>query len=317
MSRHGVEVVRINEIHLHPNADRLEIVKIRGWTCCIQKGQFKVGDLAAYIEPDSIVPETRQFAFLGEHRRIKVKKLRGIVSQGLLIPAPEGSKEGDDVMDMLGIAHYEPPEPMLTGGETENSPTGYHPGYDVEHFNRYPNLFVDGEDIIITEKLHGSCGRFCWIEGRMYAGSRNEWKKERDDIIWWKVIKKYPELTEFCRQYPDITVYGEVYGSVQDLKYGHDKGRISFAIFDLLRNDWWINGITAREIGKNLPWVPIVDITGFSESKVRGLADGPSLVPGTNNIREGIVIKPTIERNCPEIGRVQLKLVSNQYLERS
>ena len=55
----------------------------------------------------------------------------------------------------------------------------------------------------------------------------------------------------------------------------------------------------------------------FDESKLRELAEGESLVPGAGHIREGIVIKPIIERTTPELGRVQLKMISNKYLTKS
>jgi hypothetical protein len=37
---------------------------------------------------------------------------------------------------------------------------------------------------------------------------------------------------------------------------------------------------------------------------------------GAKNIREGIVVKPERERTDPTIGRVQLKIISNTYLEK-
>ncbi len=47
-STHRVEVVRV-EIIEHPFAEKLDIAKIFGYTCCVRKGQFKNGDLAAYV----------------------------------------------------------------------------------------------------------------------------------------------------------------------------------------------------------------------------------------------------------------------------
>src|SRR5438046_3480508 len=109
-STHKVEVVRIERIEKHENADTLGIVNVfGGYPCCVRLGDFKEGDLAAYIPPESVCPATEPFAFLGDHRRIKVKRLRGVYSLGLLIHAPAGSKEGDDVAAALGVTHYEPP----------------------------------------------------------------------------------------------------------------------------------------------------------------------------------------------------------------
>jgi len=64
VSTHKCEVVRVGEVLEHDNADNLEIVKVFGYTVVVRKGDFKSGDLAVYIPPDSVVPETSQFDFL-------------------------------------------------------------------------------------------------------------------------------------------------------------------------------------------------------------------------------------------------------------
>jgi RNA ligase (TIGR02306 family) len=319
-STHLSEVIRIKEINPHPNADKLCIVSVYGYTVCVRISDFKVGDLAIYIPPDNIVSDRPEFAFLEDHKRIKVRKLRGIISMGLLIQVPADLadlKEGDDAAEKLKIIHYEPPLPMSTGGEAEKPPEGYFPHYDVDSYYRYITLFKPGELVVGTEKIHGGSSKFVWgADDRIHVGSRTEWKREDDKNIWWRAAKNSPWLVEFCKAHPDICVYGEVYG-IQDLKYGHAGGRVSLAVFDLLRGDEWIPHTEARKIGADLKWVPIVYEGPFDEAVLKKLADGKSLIPGADNIREGIVVKPLAERTDPEIGRVQLKMVSNEYLERA
>jgi RNA ligase (TIGR02306 family) len=319
-STHLAEVIRIKEINPHPNADKLCIVSVYGYTVCVRISDFKVGDLGIYIPPDNIVSDRPEFAFLEDHKRIKVRKLRGIISMGLLIQVPADLadlKEGDDAAEKLKIIHYEPPLPMSTGGEAEKPPEGYFPHYDVDSYYRYITLFKPGELVVGTEKIHGGSSKFVWgADDRIHVGSRTEWKREDDKNIWWRAAKNSPWLVEFCKAHPDICVYGEVYG-IQDLKYGHAGGRVSLAVFDLLRGDEWIPHTEARKIGADLKWVPIVYEGPFDEAVLKKLADGKSLIPGADNIREGIVVKPLAERTDPEIGRVQLKMVSNEYLERA
>ena len=328
-STHKVEVIRLGKFEKHPNADKLEVTKIFGYTICCQIGNFKEGDLAAYIPPDSVVPNTPEFAFLNGHNRIKVKKLRGIVSQGFLVPAPVGAKEGDNVAETIGVTHYDPPEPFSTGGDNEKTPAGYRPKYDVDSFFRYPNKFKEGETVVVTEKIHGASARYAWIDGRMFCGSRTGWKREDPDNLWWKALKNHPEVETFCKAHPEITVYGEVYGQVQDLKY---QGGVNFVTFDLLRGNEWLSHEECKALAgfwdasKDfpdekaefiLPWVPLIYIGPYNEAYVRSLADGDSLVKGARNIREGVVVKPWVERTDPEIGRVQLKIVSDAYLEKA
>ena len=82
-------VVTIDEIRAIEGYDRVEHARVGGWWIIIRKDQFKVGDLAIYIEVDSKVPEKEPFMFL-DKRNFKVKTLKmcKVISQGLLM-SPE------------------------------------------------------------------------------------------------------------------------------------------------------------------------------------------------------------------------------------
>lgn len=316
MSAHTVEVVTVN-LEPHPNADSLSIVRVHGFTVCVRTDDWADGELGAYIPPDSIVPDTEQFAFLGKHRRIRVKRLRGVVSMGLLVKAPAGSGPGDDVMAALGVTHYEPPMSCQTGGDTAPAPDGYRPCYDVENARRYATeVFVPGEPLWVTEKIHGANGRWCFDGERFHCGSRTSWKVESESSIWWQALRGCPALAYFLREHPEITVYGEVYGKVQDLTYGVDRG-VRVAVFDLLENGTWLDAPASRLIWYSLPWVPLIarDFP-YEFDALAALAERASAIPGADHIAEGIVAKPMKERTHAAIGRVQLKIVSNAYLER-
>jgi hypothetical protein len=144
-SNHQANIVKIDEIIPHPDPDTtsLELIVIGGYQVVVRKGQFKAGDFAVYIQPDSVVPQTDSFKFLWEQyvgvdgtvpekrRRITVRKFRGQWSEGLLLPitdfgwdqygeeihrfVPQGAgfifeqmHAGDDVSTLLGITHYVP-----------------------------------------------------------------------------------------------------------------------------------------------------------------------------------------------------------------
>jgi hypothetical protein len=96
-------------------ADRIEVVQVQGWECVVNKSDnYQVGDLVVYIEVDSIVPDRPEFGFLRERKfRVRTIKLRGQVSQGLVLPLsilPKGTslKEGHDVTEELKIKKYDP-----------------------------------------------------------------------------------------------------------------------------------------------------------------------------------------------------------------
>src|SRR6266436_4348295 len=144
MANHEAKVVRIVEILPHKNADSLGLVYVGGFQVVVRLDQFTVGDLAVYVQPDSIVPEIPAFKFVWERdgagqprewkesesptpekwRRVTVRKFRKEWSEGLLMPVTyrntedtEGLfsrsvviNEGDDVAEILGITHWNPPE---------------------------------------------------------------------------------------------------------------------------------------------------------------------------------------------------------------
>lgn len=319
MIEHTAEVIEVTELINHPNADSLSLVMIGDYQCVVRTADWKVGDLAIYIEPDTIVPETEEFAFLGTHRRIKARKLRGQWSMGLLIPAPDGAKIGDDFWEQLGLTHYEPQAQghFSTGGDNVTPPPGFFPKYDVLNFRKYSHLFEEGEEVIVSEKTHGASSKFVCIDDEIYASSRNFWKKRDDNNLWWKALAQNPSLEKWLRANQNLCVYGEVFGQVQNLKYGAKNGEIFFAAFDILRGHQWLDFDEAHEIGASLPWVPLVYRGPFDKDRILAFAEGDTLYPNAGNIREGAVVKPIHERVDPKIGRVQLKIISNKYLEKS
>jgi len=333
MSTFACPIVKLGKIGKHPNADTLSITTIEGCPTIFGTEMFKEGDLAVYIPVDAVVPETvKGTEFLGKHRRIKAKKLRGIFSMGLLMPTSIlpmidtamgaiGYTPGEDVAGLLGITKYEEPEPifMQTGNcsapKTPNAP----PVYDVESFRKYHHLFEPGEEVYVSEKIHGTNARFVYWEGQLYCGSHKTWKTQDDNNLWWKVAKAY-NLEDRLKRDPGMILYGEIYGSrVQDLAYGAGPGELRFAAFDVYHTG----------VGQWLSYLPFVCFCDELEiPRVPTLYRGPytgmdDLLPFSegnstlaDHIKEGFVIKPTMERWNPEIGRTIAKLVGEQYLLR-
>lgn len=340
MSTHEVKVVEIKNILPHPNADQIEIVPVWGYNCITKKGSFQVGQLAAYIEPDYMVPTTRdEFNWLSGNSegfaRIKAKRLRGIWSQGLLIPAPAGSSEGDDVMGQLGVLRYNPPEVVSRPGMkheplwSEEGPAIPHVKYDLENFRKYANMLPLETEVSITEKIHGANARYCFTNGRMYAGSRTQWRRspgtyehadgraiDVPDCEWWRAIAQYPEIREWCENNPDHVLYGEIFGpgiQGKDFSYGLADGQVGFKAFDVLKHGFWLPVPEFKALVPESLRVPNVTSAhlGDIKDKLAELAEKPSFAGG---LREGIVIKPMVEMYSPLIGRMALKFVSDSYL---
>lgn len=387
---HRVPVVRITEVLNHPNADKLDIIPIGGYQAISAKGQFKPGDLAYYIYPDSIVPVRPEFEFLWKdkivaedgtwrdglkevplkYRRITARRLRKEWSEGLLMPLPTSMyetlwddaiplgrvpkvKENQDISDLIGVTHHQPPDPDQLGGSNERGPRSHlprsfkgwmywvwykvinalgfdtppqgtnergpktgKPYYDIENFKNHKSVFEEGEPAVVTEKIHGCQGKYVYQDGKMYVGSRNFWKSAKSKCIWRKCLEQNPWIEVWCRVNEGFTLYGEVIPCQgEKFMYGYKQGEVGFRVFDVLTPEHTWIGWDADPLWAVSLWVPILYEGPYDVEKIRALVDGKSALG--SGIREGIVIKPVKERHVRGLGRAVLKLVSNQYLERN
>jgi len=270
-------------IEEHPNADAIELARVGDYLCIVGKGQFKTGDFGVYIPEAAIVPEwlLEEIGLVGRlagkaKNRVKAMKLRGIVSQGLIYPVigdksnfPDactfaikneqdtmGVMVGDDVTEFLNIEKYEPPIPSSMSGEVFNA-MGQTLHFDIENIKKYPDILEEGEEITITEKLHGTwccmgyhpkaeetVGRIITSKGLSGRGLAFKLNEQNESNLY---VQMYHQLTNgigqdimerFCRlelhhDKEPFYILGEIYGKgVQDLAYvdGNEK---HFRVFDI------------------------------------------------------------------------------------
>jgi RNA ligase (TIGR02306 family) len=344
MSTHAVNIIEIQSITppLDPETLSLEIVNIGGWQTVIQKNSFQLGDKAIYIEPDyQIDTSLPAFAFLHREgnnplRRIRAIKLRGELSYGLLIKVPaelSALPVGTNVMELLQITRWEPStgkKLFAKSVDTSKWPKLFAPKFDLENYQNYKNLIGDDERVIVTEKIHGANARYTFCDDIFYVGSRNQWVEHDNQNVWSKAANQDPRIEFFCRENPEVILYGEVYGDgVQSLTYGVPKGRTNFVAFaasfgrskiddngssgqgDFIRTDWLRN--------QSLPVPPRIFIGKFGDFRetMTTVIEQDSLLAienGVSQMSEGIVIVPLEERKDPKLGRVALKRVSSRYL---
>ncbi|KAK8049517.1 DRB0094 family RNA ligase [Apiospora phragmitis] len=191
MLRRLVTVRKVTDIQPIKGADRIEIAFVDGWQCIVKKEGFRKGQLGVFFEIDSFLPaEDKRWAFLGSnfinwngHRgfRVKSHKMRGQISQGLLLPLgdfPEvtgklkqledehGREEAEELAQKSsfeGALKVQKWEAMdnKTGGwnETPQEPI---PSFirktDQERCQNLPNVFEEWKDEIFQEstKMDGS-----------------------------------------------------------------------------------------------------------------------------------------------------------------
>lgn len=364
MSTLKVEVVRVDDVQPHPNADRLEIATVKGWQCVVGKGQFKAGNHAFYFPIDSVLPEGLLSYLFADSKikppsRIKTIKIRGAISQGLLAgkcPVSESMyidaecfPVGDDVTEELGVTKYEPPASALPNGYGVKNPqrkAEENPHFlkytDLEHLKNHPNLFSEGEPVVMREKIHGTNFRAGWVpmqvdtfwkkvkkfigllpEWEFVYGSRNvqlQSKKQYSgyyaDNVYAKIVEQY-KLDEKLNA--GEVLYGEIYGDgiQKGYTYGCKTGEQRLAAFDLQVGGKYVDDarfyLTMRLY--DIPMAPLLYAGPFSKERAINHASGYSYMSPSEPIREGIVIRPIHEQTC-YLGRKILKLVSDEYLLR-
>lgn len=322
MSIFKVEVVKINGVNSHPNADRLDIATIEGmaYQVVTAKGNFTLGDIAFYFPIDSVIPDEYldKFGIRPYYsKKLRAAKLRGIFSEGLLIPvgAEFQGNIGDDYTEYFGVAKYEYPIPHNMSGDIE-SPIGQYKFPSPEHLKRYRDVLEEGEKVVVTEKIHGTNFTVMVDGDGVHVGSHNYFWKNNATNKNLVYVRAYNQIPALHKLPINTQVFGEIYG-VQDIKYGLSNGKIGIALFAVKSNGIFLNHDQFVAFCEEfaLPAVPVLYIGAYTWEAVFQFNNANSVLE-PKSMMEGVIIQPFVERTHPEIGRVVLKLISDRYLLR-
>jgi RNA ligase (TIGR02306 family) len=327
MSSLIVEVCRIDRVLPHPNADLLELAHIKGWQCVVPKGKYGAGALVTYVPIDAVLPpelsERLGVTKYLSNGRVRCARLRGEPSFGLIMDLEDPSwPEGADVRERYGITKYVPPLRPSAGDAAEPHPlfVGY---TDVENLRNFPGVFEGGEEVLVTEKLHGTNCRVGLVEGEWMAGSMEVRRKqppegaEASNTYWFPTTLPGVKglLEELAGSHRQAILFGEVFGSkVQNLNYGR-RGEFGFAAFDAMAEGRYLDAPQFLELcaRHGVPVVPVLHRGPYSLAQVKHLAEGPTTLGGSH-VREGVVVRPLRERTDPKVGRAVLKYIGDGYL---
>ena len=351
-------IQKINDIRPIPGADSIEVARVLGWDVVVKKNEFHVGDEIVYIEIDSFLPIEDEYEFLrktsykndkflGEGFRLKTIKLRGQVSQGLILPISvvenkgwHGLPVGTDVTEILGIKKWEVPETAGLGGDVAGRRPGWVEHSDETRVQSDTSLIEKfaGLEYYITTKYDGS-SHFVAIddENVFRAGSHNMELKETDKpgTFWaWLKENNIPEKLLSLKEELNakrLYIIGEWCGE------GIQKNRLN------LRKPQWFP-FTVNVDGKRLGLAGLEDVcrkldiphveveeVGFDLPSKYPTVDalleraGKNITHAYNGEQEGIVIRPVngyyvpkietpygIKEGTPEI--LSMKVINNKYL---
>lgn len=361
-----VPVTKIKALHPHPNpkVERLEIATVFDFNVVVRKNQYKLNDTVIYVPIDSVLTTELEAKIFGPNSKIKLNKSRvrqiriqQFPSQGMLIdPTDTGLtdlEEGQNLAEVLKITKYEPELPDYQENTTKVKKER-NKSYENPYFHQYggllnvkwyPEIFVEGQEVVYQEKIHGSNGRaslspnvpktllqkiihflgltpkhtFCYgsntvqLQAKSYTGYY-------DNNIYGEMCKKYDIANKLK---PNETVYFEIYGDgiQKGYTYGCAQGERKIVVFDVKvlsqdqKSTQWLNAneVEAWCKERDLPMVPIIYKGPHSKEKAKECTLGNSLI-GEQLIREGIVIKDPNE-TVNFIGKKFLKQLSEDYLD--
>lgn len=335
-------VQRVEKITEIPNADRIELAHILGWQCVIKKGEFKAGDKGVYFEPDSFLPEREEFEFLrkssfrensilGRGFRLRTQKLRGEISQGLLLPLtilPEGKEYtiGDDVTEILGVKKWEEPERAGDVGTFIGSLPDFIHSTDETRVQSAPDLFTafKGKPYYITTKMDGtscSCGVDAYNEVKYTT--HNHSLKDDGKSTFINLLKRkgiVDNLLRYKEEHSDIntiSVQGELCGD--GIQGNHLKlQKLEWYVFTININGRRVglNELQAivKELGAEM--VPLEETGDDLTQKYATIEDLLNRADGeypNGGKKEGIVIRP-IEVSFYNNSPLSMKVINNKYL---
>lgn len=347
---------KIAEVQPIPNADAIEAVRVDGWWVVAKKGEFPVGSLAVYLEIDSWVPtELAPFLTKAGHEpkefegvkgeRLRTIKLRGQISQGLLLPVHSDKTgvyimvydeeageysvsvaEGDDVTEILGIVKYEKPLPAALAGLAKGNFPSFIPKTDqprIQNCGRQFEDWLSGTIWEVTEKLDGS-SMTAYVkldelveneEPRSGVCSRNLELKFDENNSFWEAAVKFNLIEKIKSTNRSLAVQGELVGEgIQGNAYKL-QGR-QFFCFDIwdIDNQKYLLPEQRRKlcVELDIQHVPYLGrgMLGkmlSTQKSVLDEANGPSIV-GAKPKREGLVWKSEDKHD------VSFKAISDEWL---
>ena len=319
-------VRKIAEIKAIPEADLIVAYRVDGWWVVDKKDAHSVGDLVVYVEPDAWVPhELAPFLSKGKEpseyegikgERLRTVKLKKQLSQGLLLPVPNGfiNIEGTDCTEALGVLKWEPKLPAQLAGDARGLFPSVVPKTEAERIQNLASTWGElrKHKFEVTEKMHGSSYTFYLdLDKDFHVCSRNLDLKPSETNAYWKAALKYNVQQNMIKHgLAGLALQGEIVG--EGLNGNQYKLGLEFFLFSIydVQQGKYLDAYAREEICAmlGLQHVPVVqlDVSELSVEQALVAAEGKSKVNGSE--REGLVLK------SQEDTSVIVKIISNRWL---
>lgn len=342
---------RIDAISPIENSDFLELATVDGWNVVVsKKEEHKPGDLVVYCETDSFLPIWPEFQFLEKSSlrkmqtaegsrtgyRLRTIKLRGQISEGLIIPLHQDTfgggiwwldidsqgihcpvDEGDEVTDILGIIKWELPVHASLAGIARGNFPSFLRKTDSERIENFIKDYLRKyrhHKWEVTTKLDGSSFTAYINEGEFGVCSRNLDLAESDGNSFWIAARKNnleEKMRELSKDFGDFAIQAELMGpGVQgNREKFEDLDIYVFDVYDIghrTKMTYETRHEIVAEMGlKHVPFHGVMDLSKLQTAKeFLDMAEGQSI---NHDVREGLVFKSVDDPN------INFKAIANSF----
>lgn len=332
MARALATIEQLRDVRAHGNADALELATVRGWQVVVKLDEFTAGDTVVYFEIDTMLDiNDERFDFLASRgvrtdvrddfsgHVLRTVKLRGEISQGLVLPVelfPElgdVSEAGRDVTDELGLRKWDPPLPTNLSGKVVGPRPGIVPKTDAERIQNFDVASLPSQGWVATEKIDGTSTSYFMDEDGVFRVATRNLELEPVGQLQWTIAEDLGIAEMLAEIRPDSGVavlQGELAGiGIQKNPLGlSDRQFFAFRLLvderDVPTDEWPDALIELAAPVIKVPFPATVEDALIA-------ADALDSVVSPGKRPEGIVWRYEGDELVPERS---LKAISNRYL---
>jgi RNA ligase (TIGR02306 family) len=320
VERKLVSIQNIDALDPIPGADNIVSARVMGWNVVVKKDEFSIGDPCVFFEIDSVLPDGPPWSEFMRPRgfRIRTIRLRGVLSQGLALPV---TILGDaDLSEALGVTKY---EPVITDTREIAGPFPARvPKTDEIRLQSALGVLneIRGLPFYVSTKCDGTSATYMRTDGGLITAGRN-WALTPGVGHAWRLADRYQIATRIP---VDFAIQGEICGpGVQKNRLGLDAVDLFvFNVYDLraasfLSFEEFRTFCAEREL-RTVPIERVVcdeEAAAFGHTLEGWLQEAQGLYTGTKQRKEGIVVRPLLERHSATLGgRLSFKVINNDFL---
>lgn len=324
-------IEKITEILPIVGADRIELAKIQGYQSVINKNLYQVGDLVAFIQPDTMMPRREYNKFLwpkidpspeGAPIRLRTCKFKKELSMGLIVSLshlPQGQYiENQDVTDILGITKYES-HSVFNVNAAGSFPSWLRKSDETNILSKI-GVFEElkGKDCYITIKNDGSSAKFSLKDGNFQVFSRSLEVKHDNENPWSIIASKLDIESKLRKINRNICLCAELIGPKMN---GNKMGltELDAKIYDIWDIDRQVylgykDMINILQI-IGLESVELFEKGMFNYDLIKDLQSKIDVLRYKNGeFIEGVVIRPIHETYSLCLrGRMSVKLINQNF----